>query len=176
MRDAVRFDRICLGFLLAAAMLLSGCVGTLPVRTGYDRKTGTWKVPHGAPAGTGTATATTPPAGAAKMSDSTAPAGKLPDGTATIGQASWYGSEAPNAKTASGEVFVPSDKTAAHRTLPFGTKLRVRYPKRGTQVDVRVNDRGPHKEERIIDLSEGAAEALGLKVDGVGEVWLDVLP
>jgi rare lipoprotein A len=172
----VRFDKFCLGLLLVATVMLSGCVGSLPTRTGYDRNTGTWKVPHGAPAGAGTAASKAPPAGSVKMTDSTAPAGKLPDGAATIGQASWYGSEAPNAKTASGEVFVASDKTAAHRTLPFGTKLRVRYPKRGTQVEVRVNDRGPHKEERIIDLSEGAAEALGLKVDGVGDVWLDVLP
>lgn len=155
---------------LAGLFLLSGCAGTLPERTGYDRATGTWKKKHGvgtpAPASTGS------PAQSPAPSAPTAPA----DASTVVGMASWYGSEAPNAKTASGEDFVPSDKTAAHRTLPFGTKVRVRYPKKGTEVLVRVNDRGPFKGDRIVDLSEGAAEALGLKADGVGEVWLDVQP
>lgn len=158
--------------LLACAglMLLSGCAGSLPERTGYDRATGTWKKKHGvgtpAPAPTGS------PSEASKQQAPPTP----PDASTQVGMASWYGSEAPNAKTASGEEFVPSDKTAAHRTLPFGTKVRVRYPKKSTEVLVRVNDRGPFKGDRIIDLSEGAAEALGLKADGVGEVWLDVQP
>lgn len=164
------------------ALILAGCVGTMPERTGYDRATGTWKKRHGDAPKVEKADkpekvakdekATVP----AASGDTTRPAGTLPDGSPSIGKASWYGSEAPNAKTASGETFVSSDKTAAHRTLPFGTKLRVRYPKKGTEVTVRVNDRGPFKGERIVDVSEGAAEALGLKNDGVGEVWLDVQP
>jgi rare lipoprotein A len=155
--------------------VLAGCVGTMPERTGYDRATGTWKRRHGESGTAGlTNSVKVPPA--ARMTDSIAPAGKLPDGSPSIGQASWYGAESPNARTANGEPFVAADMTAAHRTLPFGTMLRVRYPKKGTEVTVRVNDRGPHKEERILDLSEGAAEALGLKADGVGEVWLDVRP
>jgi rare lipoprotein A len=160
-------------FLLASLAFLVGCAGSMPDRPGYDRATGTWKKKHGTATETAKKTETVQ---SAKLSDSTKPAGTLPDGSPSVGQATWYGSEAPNAKTASGEVFVPSDKTAAHRTLAFGTKVRVRYPKRGTEVVVRINDRGPRKEERIVDLSEGAAEALGLKADGVGEVWLDVQP
>lgn len=158
--------------VVACVAFLAGCAGTMPDRPGYDRTTGTWKKKHG----TTTPTKKVDTAPAAVLADSVKPTGTLPDGSPAVGQASWYGSEAPNAKTASGEVFVPSDKTAAHRTLAFGTKVRVRYPKRGTEVVVRINDRGPRKEERIVDLSEGAAEALGLKADGLGEVWLDVQP
>lgn len=167
-----------LALAVAMALILTGCVGTMPERTGYDRATGTWKKAHGEAAKVeksdkGTKVKETTPV---MSGDTTRPAGSLPDGSPSIGKASWYGAEAPNAKTASGEDFVPSDKTAAHRTLPFGTKLRVRYPKKGTEVVVRVNDRGPHKDDRILDLSEGAADALGLKVDGLGDVWLDVQP
>jgi len=171
--------RARLALAVATAWILTGCVGTMPERTGYDRATGTWKKRHGEVAKTEKAEKSEKDAKGAPpviSGDTTRPGGSLPDGSPSIGKASWYGSEAPNAKTASGETFVPSDKTAAHRTLPFGTKLRVRYPKKGTEVVVRVNDRGPHKEDRILDLSEGAAEALGLKVDGLGDVWLDVQP
>ena len=167
-----RLHRLSGALLALLPFLFWGCVGSMPHRTGYDRATGTWKRSH-EPGGS---TPATPPPGATPMTDTVAPSGKLPDGSPAIGQASWYGSESPNANTASGEAYVPADKTAAHRTLPFGTKLRVRYPKLKTQVEVRINDRGPHKEERLLDLSEGAAEALGLKANGTGEVWLDVLP
>lgn len=170
--------RVRLALAVATALILTGCVGTMPERTGYDRATGTWKKAHGEVAkgeksDKGAKDKETIPV---MSGDTTRPAGSLPDGSPSIGKASWYGTEAPNAKTASGEDFVPSDMTAAHRTLPFGTKLRVRYPKKGTEVVVRVNDRGPHKDDRILDLSEGAADALGLKVDGLGDVWLDVQP
>jgi rare lipoprotein A len=90
------------------------------------------------------------------------------------GQASWYGIEG-GPKTASGERYNPSDLTAAHRTLPFGTKVRVTSLKTGKTVIVRINDRGPSIRRRIIDVSAGAAEAIGIKGDGVGEVRMDVL-
>lgn len=90
------------------------------------------------------------------------------------GQASWYGSEA-GSKTASGERYNPSGLTAAHRTLPFGTKVKVTSLKTGKTVVVRINDRGPFIRRRIIDVSAGAAEAIGIKSDGVGQVRMDVL-
>jgi rare lipoprotein A len=90
------------------------------------------------------------------------------------GQASWYGSEA-GSKTASGERYNPSGLTAAHRNLPFGTNVRVTNLRTGKTVTVRINDRGPFRRGRIIDLSAGAADAIGLKSTGVGDVKVEVL-
>ena len=88
--------------------------------------------------------------------------------------ASWYGAsgEHLNRRTASGEVFRPQSLTAAHRSLPFGTRLRVGF--RGRSVVVRVNDRGPSsKTGRGIDLSRAAASAIGLTRVGVARVSLE---
>lgn len=82
--------------------------------------------------------------------------------------ASWYGPGFAGRRTASGEVFDPGALTAAHKTLPFGTRLLVRNPDNGRSVWVRVNDRGPYAGGRDLDLSQGAAEAIGL--GGVGQV------
>jgi rare lipoprotein A len=90
------------------------------------------------------------------------------------GKASWYGSEG-GSKTANGERYDPHGLTAAHRTLPFGTKVRVTSIKTGKSAIVRINDRGPFRGNRAIDISAGAAEAIGLKSDGVGEVRIEVL-
>ncbi len=90
------------------------------------------------------------------------------------GQASWYGAESGN-RTASGERFNPNAMTAAHRTLPFGTMVRVTNLKTGKAVVVRINDRGPFRSRRIVDLSAGAAEIIGLKSHGVGDVRMDIL-
>ena len=91
--------------------------------------------------------------------------------TARAERASWYGRES-GPRTASGERFDPNAMTAAHRTLPFGTLVRVTY--RGRSVVVRINDRGPAKwTRRDIDLSEGAARRIGLS--GVGAVTLEVI-
>lgn len=90
------------------------------------------------------------------------------------GQASWYGSEA-GSKTANGERYNPNGLTAAHRTLPFGTKVRVTSLKTGKTVTVRINDRGPFRSRRIIDVSAGAAKAIGIKNDGIGDVRMEVL-
>jgi rare lipoprotein A len=107
-----------------------------------------------------------------------------PDGTAQsaldqvvatqTGKASWYGSEA-GSKTANGEQYDPSGLTAAHRTLPFGTKVRVTSLTTGKMVVVRINDRGPSNSRRMIDVSAGAAAAIGIKADGVGDVRMEVL-
>lgn len=77
--------------------------------------------------------------------------------------ATWYGDEHRGKRTASGEVFNPDRMTAAHRTLPFGTCLRVSNPRTGKSVAVRINDRGPFTRGVGIDLSRGAARAIGMR-------------
>jgi rare lipoprotein A len=84
---------------------------------------------------------------------------------ADTGLASWYGSGWEGSLTASGEVYDPNGFTAAHRTLPFGTQLTVRYA--GRSVQVTVNDRGPYTGGRELDLSGDAAQSLGLTSAGV---------
>lgn len=88
------------------------------------------------------------------------------------GLASWYGPGFQGRRTASGERYDMHALTAAHKTLPFGTKVRVRSVHTGKEVVVRINDRGPYKHSRIIDLSLGAISALGLRHRGVTEVVL----
>jgi rare lipoprotein A len=78
-------------------------------------------------------------------------------------------------RTASGERFDPHDLTAAHRTLPFGTRVRVTNLATGRSVTVRVNDRGPYVRGRAIDVSSSAAQMLGIKRQGVAKVKLDVV-
>jgi hypothetical protein len=91
------------------------------------------------------------------------------------GIASWYGNEFAGRPTSSGEIFNPYDFTAAHRELPFGTLVKVTFLRTGKEILVRINDRGPHIRDRIIDLSQAAAEAIGLKPYGIGEVLMEVL-
>ena len=88
------------------------------------------------------------------------------------GMASWYGDRHHGRRTANGEAFDMNALTAAHRTLPFGTRVRVLNPGTGASVVVRINDRGPYAQGRIIDLSRAAAERLGLLREGVGAVVL----
>ena len=90
------------------------------------------------------------------------------------GHASWYGGQFHGRRTASGENYDKYALTAAHKTLPFGTIVRVRSLKLGREVDVRINDRGPFSPGRVIDVSQAAAEALGLMGAGVAEVSLNV--
>ena len=88
------------------------------------------------------------------------------------GQASWYGPRFNGRRTASGERFDMQEFTAAHRTLPFGTMVRVHSLVNGRDVDVRITDRGPYSGNRIIDLSRAAAEELGMLGMGLKEVVL----
>lgn len=88
------------------------------------------------------------------------------------GPASYYGNES-GTRTASGQRFDQNAMTCAHRSLPFGTKLRVTY--RGRSVVVTVNDRGPFIKGRVLDLSAGAARVVGLTHAGVGHVTAEVL-
>src|SRR5215467_2921016 len=82
-------------------------------------------------------------------------------GAQWTGTASWYGDPHHGRETASGEIFDNARLTAAHRTLPFGTRVAVTNLDNGRTVEVRVNDRGPSAAGRLIDLSEGAARAIG---------------
>jgi rare lipoprotein A len=88
------------------------------------------------------------------------------------GKASFYGNES-GSRTASGQRFNQNAMTAAHRSLPFGTKLRVTH--RGQSVVVTINDRGPFIKGRVLDLSTGAARAIGLTGAGVGHVTAEVV-
>lgn len=91
------------------------------------------------------------------------------------GEASWYGPGFAGRLTASGEVFDPAEMTAAHKTLPFGTLVRVTNLHNGRSAIVRINDRGPFKPGRIIDLSREAARSVGMLGSGTARVRVDVL-
>ena len=87
---------------------------------------------------------------------------------------SWYSIHSSGTHTADGKRFDDRKLTAAHRTLPFGTKLRVTNPRTGVMVIVTVNDRGPFIRGRQLDLSRGAAEALGILQTGVASVYVEI--
>ena len=91
------------------------------------------------------------------------------------GEASWYGPGFYGNRTASGEIYRPGTMTAAHRTLPFGTKVRVTNLWNGRSAVIRINDRGPFIDHRVIDLGHGAASELGLTASGIAQVKLEVL-
>lgn len=91
-----------------------------------------------------------------------------------VGVASWYGSESGN-RTAMGTRFIPHGLTAAHKTLPLPSRVRVTNLDNGRHVDVIVNDRGPFKKGRVIDLSKGAAKKIGLHGVGVTKVKIEHL-
>jgi len=93
--------------------------------------------------------------------------------TTLRGRASWYGPKFHGQRTASGEVFNQWAKTAAHKSLPLGTRVRVTNLRNGESIVVRINDRGPYVAGRIIDLSRGAARAIGM--GGTAPVRVQVL-
>src|SRR5215470_6142245 len=93
-----------------------------------------------------------------------------------VGKASWYGKSFAGRDTASGEPYDMFRFTAAHKTLPLGTVVKVTELKTGRWVIVRINDRGPMVPGRIIDLSYGAGQMLGLRGHGVTTVRLDLVP
>jgi rare lipoprotein A len=91
------------------------------------------------------------------------------------GLASWYGGKFHGRLTANGEVFDTNELTAAHRTLPFGTIVRVENLDTERSVVVRINDRGPFVDDRVIDLSRAAADIIGLTRSGVAPVRIEVV-
>ena len=91
------------------------------------------------------------------------------------GLASYYSQEFQGCKTSNGEIFDNLKLTAAHRTYPFGTIVKVTNLTTSAEVEVRINDRGPVKQERVIDLSFAAAKAIGIDRSGLGKVRLEVV-
>jgi rare lipoprotein A len=128
------------------------------------------------------ATAETVPALAASPAAPFAEAGTgHPDLAATrvvdqVGLASWYGNQEQGRLTASGQRFDPRKLTAAHRTLPLDTKVKVTNLENGKSVEVKVNDRGPYIPGRVLDLSTEAAKLLGMEKEGLALVRIEVLP
>jgi rare lipoprotein A len=112
-------------------------------------------------------------AGAAFGCATTRPLASHGDGA--VGLASYYALAHDGRRTASGEIFDMQAMTAAHRSLPFGTRVRVVNLENGREVVVRINDRGPFRKGRIIDLSYAAARVIGLTGRGIARVRVDIL-
>jgi len=91
------------------------------------------------------------------------------------GMASWYGAGEQGKLTADGEIYNRHALTAAHRHLPFNTRIMVTNRENGRSVEVRINDRGPYSKNRVLDLSEAAAKALDMKKSGVTPVEIEVI-
>lgn len=125
--------------------------------------------------------ATTPIAGLASVGGPITDRGKIPGAQSEkvvqefTGVASWYGPGFHGRRTANGEKFNQNEMTAAHKTLPFNTRVRVTSVSNGRSVIVTINDRGPYVRGRMIDLSAAAAKAIGLGGRGIGKVKLEVL-
>lgn len=113
------------------------------------------------------------PAGAAATEGTSATAAA---GAYQTGVASWYGADFHGRRTSNGEIYDKEKLTCAHRTLAFGSYLRVRNLDNGSSVVVRVNDRGPFAKNRIIDLSEAAARIIGMIATGTARVSLTIIP
>jgi len=96
-------------------------------------------------------------------------------GTAQVGTASWYGRPFHGRRAANGEIYDMETMTAAHRTLPFGTRVRVQNLENGKTVDLRIIDRGPFVEDRIIDVSHAAARSLAMVGPGTASVRVEIL-
>ena len=130
-------------------------------------------------AATGCASASRGPSGVAGSRAPATPAPPTPAPPSATGvqtgRASWYGDVHQGKKTASGEIYDMHTLTAAHRTLPFGTRVRVTNIDNGRSVVVRVNDRGPFAHGRLIDVSHAAARELGVLGAGLFTVRLEIL-
>ena len=94
---------------------------------------------------------------------------------ASTGVASWYGPGFYGNRTANGEIYQPGTFTIAHRSLPFGTRVRITNLNNGRSAIARVNDRGPYVGGRIVDLGQGIASHLGVTSSGIADVRLEVL-
>lgn len=160
--------------LAAVAVWLVGCSGNPLQPLGSEEHTPVKSGVQQVVADPGPALAPVTHVLAAAPVEETAPPPVASDADMVLaqGRASWYGKRFHGRRTASGERFDMHALTAAHRTLPLGTRLRVRSVHTGQEVVVRINDRGPRQHQRIIDLSYAAAKALGVHQRGVTEVVL----
>jgi rare lipoprotein A len=157
----------------AAALLISGTAGIVPAHAGSFN-------PTAAPAAVAIFEVSPAPSWEERFIRQSPPVPlaqgqQIASAAGTTGQASWYGPGFYGNRTANGETFRPGTLTAAHRTLPFGTLVRVTNLWNGRSAVVRINDRGPFHGGRIIDLAHGAAQQLGVTASGVAQVRLEVL-
>ena len=165
MRLKSQRQMLVLGIALLGALAL--LMASVIVR---DRTT-----PELVPLGKGMASVETMPVAYVEPFAETAPAPLPSESPMGHGEASFYGNELAGNPTASGEIFDPDRLTAAHRTLPLGSKVRVTNPANGDSVIVRINDRGPFHGNRVIDLSTAAARTIGLIRSGTGRVRLALI-
>ena len=112
---------------------------------------------------------------AAASAPASAPLATATAAASETGKIAWYGRKFAGRKTASGEAFNPEALTMAHKTLPFGTRVKITNPKNSKSVTVRVNDRGPTQPDRVGDVSYAAARKLGMLKSGVIEAELVVV-
>lgn len=156
--------------LLAATLTLPGC---------SSEKSTSRQTTHRVVSGGKTASQTTKrqPAPAKQQGRQTSKAGSQtkPQGKVEKGQASYYADKFQGRSTASGEKYDKRKFTGAHRTLPFGTVVRVTNTATGQSVDIRINDRGPFKAGRVVDVSRAAAEKLGMIQAGVINCTVQVI-
>ena len=131
-------------------------------RPSYDRDTGTWSDFSGYRSTTSSKKASITPS--------------VPTSGQFTGHISYYGPGFHGKQTANGERYNQNDHTCAHKTLPFGTMLKITLAKTNKSVVVRVNDRGPYIKGRTVDLSVAAAEEIGLTHEGVGEARIEIVP
>src|SRR5437660_1250352 len=160
------YSRVALISLSAALLLSTGCAKKRPVaiRTSSPRSSSSTTSSSSA------STATAPHKRTTRTTDPLAP-----PFTTEIGIASWYGYPFHGRAAANGEIYDMEKLTAAHRTLPFGTWVRVYDLDNQKTADVRITDRGPFVEGRIIDLSKAAARELAIIGPGVARVRLEVI-
>ncbi|HEY6291226.1 MAG TPA: septal ring lytic transglycosylase RlpA family protein [Terriglobia bacterium] len=128
-----------------------------------------------APPAGGATTGAAGTTGGAQPSPGNKPSAPSPIVQGEQGLASWYGHPYHGRPTSSGEIYNMYDMTAAHRTLPFNTQVRVHDLDNGQSVMVRINDRGPFVEGRIVDLSYAAAKSMGMLGPGIARVQLEIL-
>jgi rare lipoprotein A len=112
---------------------------------------------------------------AAASAAASAPPATASAAASETGKIAWYGRKFAGRKTSSGEAFNPEALTMAHKTLPFGTRVKITNPKNSKSVTVRVNDRGPTQPDRVGDVSYAAARKLGMLRSGVIEAELVVV-
>ncbi len=155
-------SRVFAAALITIAALASGCASQKPPRATAPP-----------PEPTRDATPATEPTPAPKPTIK--PGGVAKKGATEKGLASWYGEPYHGRRTASGEIYDMHEMTAAHRTLPFGTMVKVERRDTGADVKLRITDRGPFIQGRIIDLSYAGAKKIGLDIDGIAPVKVTVI-
>lgn len=186
--DEFSLRRFCLGFRvldwrtfyagIVSAMLLAGCASSEPVPKGAKDVPTRPVVTAPVESDAKPSASHEVPGPVTEQDDSStddAPQASAETPPRRVGEATYYASYFEGRLTASGEPYDSQAMTAAHKTLPFGTKVKVTHLDTGETAVVRINDRGPFVKGRIIDVSEKAAERLGLIHDGAAEVQLQVL-